>query len=88
MYATLPTDLFLLYLVWIDESLYGIAADRSISIFETTNYSLKFILEGHEKGVNYVAWSRDSKYLASCSDDKTARIWNCETVSLRALSNK
>ena len=31
-----PTDLSLLFLVWIDESLYGIAADRSISIFETT----------------------------------------------------
>ncbi|CBK22212.2 uncharacterized protein [Blastocystis hominis] len=63
------------------------SADRSISIFETANYSLKFILEGHEKGVNYIAWSPDSKYLASCSDDKTARIWNSETGSLVRIFN-
>lgn len=88
MYAILQMDFSLLYPVRIDFRFYAVAADRSISIFETTNYSLKFLLEGHEKGVNYVAWSPDSKYLASCSDDKTARIWNCETVSLIAAFNR
>ena len=85
VFAILPMGIFWLSLVWMDGSFHHVAADRSISIFETKNYSLKFLLEGHEKGVNYVAWSPDSKYLASCSDDKTARIWNCETVSVRVF---
>lgn len=57
-----------------------LATDKTISIYDTKAQVCKFVFEGHEKGINTIAWSSDSRYLASCSDDKTIRIWNCEMV--------
>ena len=37
------------------------------------------VLEGHTGAVNSVAWSPDSKSLASVSVDKTVKIWDVET---------
>ena len=37
-------------------------------------------LTGHTQGLSDIAWSSDSVYLASASDDTTIRIWNVETV--------
>lgn len=35
------------------------------------------VLEGvHEYGINDIAWTSDSKYLATASDDKTAVLWD------------
>ena len=33
-------------------------------------------LRGHEYGISDIAWSSDSKYICSASDDKTIRIWD------------
>lgn len=33
------------------------------------------------QGISDVAWSQDSKYLVSASDDKTLKIWEAATVS-------
>jgi WD40 repeat protein len=30
---------------------------------------------GHTARVNAVAWSPDSKYIVSCSNDKTVQVW-------------
>ena len=38
-------------------------------------------LNGHTKGLSDIAWSADSVYLASASDDHTIRIWDVDSVS-------
>jgi len=38
--------------------------------------SLDKILEGHENGVLDITFSPHGRYLASGSDDKTAKIWD------------
>ncbi len=35
-------------------------------------------LEGHKDEVNAICWSPGGRYLASCSDDSTAKIWTVE----------
>ena len=40
-------------------------------------------LEGHTGCVNSVAFSHDSKLLASASDDKTVRVWDTATGALQ-----
>ena len=46
---------------------------------------------GHSRGINDVAWSQTSPYLATASDDKTLRLWDCHTgdpvVEFRGHSN-
>ena len=37
-------------------------------------------LTGHSKGLSDIAWSSDSVFLASASDDTTIRIWTVDTV--------
>ena len=37
-------------------------------------------LNGHTLGISDVAWSSDSAFLASASDDTTIRIWDVDTV--------
>ena len=39
-------------------------------------------LTGHSKGLSDIAWSSDSVFLASASDDTTIRIWTVDTVRL------
>jgi hypothetical protein len=39
-------------------------------------------LNGHTQGLSDIAWSSDSVYLASASDDTTIRIWEVDSVRL------
>lgn len=44
---------------------------------------LRALVMSHDllQGISDVAWSQDSKYLVSASDDKTCKIWEAATVS-------
>lgn len=54
--------------------------DSIIGIWRIDEGKLKLVqkLEGHDFEVKCVSWSYDSKYLASCSRDKTVWIWDKE----------
>ena len=43
--------------------------------------SLK-ISRGHTNEVNQIKFDKRGKYLASCSDDRTARVWNLEDLNV------
>ena len=57
------------------------AADATIRIWDTATGKHMLSLEGHLAGISTIAWSPDSKSLASGSDDKSIRLWDVSTVS-------
>ncbi|KAG2233384.1 hypothetical protein INT48_000387 [Thamnidium elegans] len=52
--------------------------DGTIRIWSLGSNRSNFVLEGHERGVNFVDYYHggDKPYLASCADDNTVRIWD------------
>lgn len=56
--------------------------DALVCIWVNDNGKFKLVqsLEGHDSEVKSVGWSWDSKYLASCSRDKTVWIWDHEEL--------
>lgn len=50
--------------------------DQRIYVYDTANYTRRFVLEGHENGVCYLAWSPDDAKLISCSQDNSAKLWD------------
>lgn len=45
-------------------------------------YSLKYELDGHERGISQVAFSPDGQWIASASADATIKIWEASTGDL------
>ena len=58
------------------------AGDKLVKIWSPHTGQLIKNLMGHSKGLSDVAWSSDSVFLASASDDTTIRIWTVDTVCL------
>lgn len=56
------------------------AADKVVKIWNPSTGELVRNLSGHTQGLSDVAWSSDSVYLASASDDTTIRIWDVDSV--------
>ncbi|CBH10314.1 coatomer alpha subunit, putative [Trypanosoma brucei gambiense DAL972] len=67
----------------------GIAQD----LLGTSDVGLKYSLEGHDKGVNWVCFHPTQPLIASASDDRTVRVWRIgsttctEEVQLRGHTN-
>jgi WD40 repeat protein len=55
-------------------------AEKVVKIWSPQTGEFLRNLIGHTAGLSDIAWSSDSVYLASASDDTTIRIWNVENV--------
>ena len=51
------------------------ASDRSLKLWDVSSKSLIQSFEGHQSFINEVAFSNDGSCFASCSGDKTIKIW-------------
>jgi WD40 repeat protein len=68
------------------------SGDKTIKVWNCTDGNLELTLEGHaqvfaleemfclHKGISDVAWSSDSRYLASASDDMFVKLWDAMSV--------
>ena len=56
------------------------AADNVAKIWSPFSGELIRNLNGHTKGLSDIAWSSNSVYLATASDDHTIRIWDVDSV--------
>lgn len=62
-------------------------------MFLGTDVVIKFMLEGHERGVNWAAFHPSGPYIVSSADDRTVRLWRYtdtkawEVETMRGHSN-
>ncbi|ELR10081.1 hypothetical protein GMDG_04481 [Pseudogymnoascus destructans 20631-21] len=54
-----------------------------VKVWDAATGTLQQTLEGHSSGVISVAFSHDSKLLASASYDKTVKVWDAATGTLQ-----
>ena len=61
---------------WLNNTTFAsCSGDAKIAICVVGQNQPMFLLEGHTGEVNKIEWDPSGKILASCSDDKTVRIW-------------
>lgn len=44
-------------------------------MFGNTDAVVKFVLEGHDRGVNWVAFHPTMPLIVSCADDRLVKLW-------------
>jgi WD40 repeat protein/serine/threonine protein kinase len=61
--------------------------NRSVLVWDTQSWQLKYRLEGHQGIINSIAFSPDSSLIASGSSDRTIKLWNAnDGAPIRTLS--
>jgi WD40 repeat protein len=63
-------------------------ADKCIIIWNPIDGTREMTMKGHSAGISDIAWSPDSHYIASASDDTTLKIWDANTVSKEKKNQK
>jgi COMPASS component SWD3 len=61
------------------------SSDKTCTIYNLSDFSIKVVLEGHKAGISDVSWSGDSRFVCTASDDTTMRIWEVQTVIFHYL---
>lgn len=65
---------------WKDDNMFAsCSADKTVHIYSVSTEQPVRVYKGHEDEVNSVKWSPSGKYLASCSDDCTAKVWEVDS---------
>jgi COMPASS component SWD3 len=69
-------------------SLIAVAADKTIRLWNAIDGKHIRTFLGHKEGISDIAWSSDSEFICSASDDKSIRIWNVNNVKKADLLPK
>ncbi|MGD1700472.1 hypothetical protein [Dapis sp. BLCC M229] len=66
-----------------DKMLVSGCGDKTIYVWDTKTWNLKYNLEGHSGAIWSLAISPDNRILASGSNDCTIKVWNLSTGTLK-----
>ncbi|GMF32709.1 unnamed protein product [Phytophthora fragariaefolia] len=62
---------------WKDDSTFATcSSDMSICVARVGESKADLVLRGHKDAINSVKWDPSGRFLASCSDDYTVKIWD------------
>jgi len=59
---------------------------KSLTLWDPATAKMLAVLEGHTAVVTATAWSRDGKFLATASADKTIRVWDATGKPVKTLA--
>ena len=80
-------------IAWRDDTMFATSsADKMIYLCQLGSPVPLRQYAGHENEVNAIRWDPSGKYLASCSDDRSVKVWGLESntclVDLRGHSSE